>query len=70
MGQFLFLEERNPEIRLLAPFTEFLIRGEGDLEGCSQEALRLHVEEANPFLVSDRAGADAPGVHTPDDIIS
>lgn len=84
MGQFLFLEERNPEIRLLAPFTEFLIRGDprfqwrpgphelswldlkGDLEECAQEALRLHVEEANPFLVSDRAGADTPGTHDDD----
>ncbi len=28
MGQFLFIEEIHPEIRLLAPFTEFLISGD------------------------------------------
>jgi hypothetical protein len=81
MGQFLFIEEINPEIRLLAPFTEFLIGGDarfrwrpgpdgmswpdlkGDLEGCLQEELRLHVEEANQFRVSDRAEPDVPGAH-------
>jgi len=81
MGQFLFIEEINPEIRLLAPFTQFLISGDprfrwrpgpdelswpdlkGDLEGCSQAELRLHVEEANQFLVSDRADPDVPGAH-------
>lgn len=44
MGAFLWLEEQNPEIRLLAPFCELLLQGRPDFKW-SPETAELNLED-------------------------
>lgn len=73
MGQFLWIEHMNPAIRLLEPFTEFLINCGPEFEwrpsktrgiyllDFFDEVASLHIEEEIPMHVADYSSIYLPG---------
>ncbi|HEX2571380.1 MAG TPA: hypothetical protein VH877_17610 [Polyangia bacterium] len=54
-GQFLWVEEMNPEIRVLDPFARFLAAGRADFQWQPQEELRFGDYLASPAFTAFRA---------------